>query len=181
MSSSTSPSDTFVGYGANVGSPIATMEQALPLLERELGPLVARSSFYETLALTLDGKPQSNYINAVLQFSTSLAPQVILRVLLDVERRLGRDRTSVPRWAPREIDLDLLFVGSLSEHSEFLSLPHPEIANRDFVLTPMAEIAPDFRHPKLEMTISELDRSLEMRGFQRFVLRQVRQGCCANR
>lgn len=180
MSSSTFPSDTFVGYGANVGSPVETLEHALPLLERELGTLIARSSFYETLALTLDGKPQSNYINAVLQFSTSLTPQKILQVLLDVERQLGRDRSSMPRWAPREIDLDLLFVGSLSEHSEFLTLPHPEIACRDFVLTPMAEIAPDFKHPKLDRTISELDRSLEARGFQRFVIRQVPQNSCAN-
>jgi 2-amino-4-hydroxy-6-hydroxymethyldihydropteridine diphosphokinase len=174
------PLDTFVGYGANVGSPIATLAQATPLLEQALGPLVACSSFYETLALTLDGNPQSNYINAVLRFSTTLTPQAILEVLLSVERQLGRDRSCVPRWAPREIDLDLLFVGSLSEQSPPLVLPHPEIASRDFVLTPLAEIAPTFEHPSLHTTIAELDQTLEERGFERFVVRQIARSACGN-
>jgi 2-amino-4-hydroxy-6-hydroxymethyldihydropteridine diphosphokinase len=177
---STHPLDTFVGYGANVGSPIVTLEQAIPLLERELGAIAARSSFYETLALTLDGKSQSNYINAVLRFSTPLPPARILEVLLEVERQLGRDRSCAPRWAPREIDLDLLFVGSLTEQTKALSLPHPEIAVRDFVLTPMAEIAPAFKHPQLDKTIAELERSLEARGFERFVVRQIAQTTCVN-
>lgn len=177
---STLPLDTFVGYGANVGSPIATLEQAIPLLEEKLGPVVARSSFYETLALTLDGKPQSNYINAVLRFSTPLSPKAILEVLLSVERQLGRDRSGAPRWAPREIDLDLLFVGSLTEQTPFLTLPHPEITSRDFVLTPLAELAPTFEHPVLHKTIAELEQSLEERGFERFVVHQFAHRTCVN-
>jgi len=172
--------DTFVGYGANEGSPIDTLERAIPLLERVLGPVVARSSFYETLALTLDGKPQSNYINAVLLFSTPLPPKAILEELLNIERRLGRDRSNVPRWAPREIDLDLLFVGSLTERSDFLCLPHSELTSRDFVLTPMAEVAPQFEHPLMNQRIEDLDRSLEARGFTRFVVRKIPSSACAN-
>jgi 2-amino-4-hydroxy-6-hydroxymethyldihydropteridine diphosphokinase len=176
----TPPLDTFIGYGANEGSPIDTLQRAIPLLEQALGPVIARSSFYETLALTLDGKPQSNYINSVLLFSTSLPPKTILEELLNIERRLGRDRSNVPRWAPREIDLDLLFVGSLTKQSEFLCLPHPELASRDFVLTPLSEIAPHFEHPQMNQTIEELDRSLETRGFKRFVVRKIPFPACAN-
>lgn len=165
--------DTFVGFGANIGSPLSTLERAIPLLERTLGAIVARSSLYETLALTLSGDSQSNYINAVLRFSTPLRPPSILEILLEVERQIGRDRRCTTRWAPREIDLDLLFVGDLTTHTDSISLPHPEIANRDFVLTPMAEIAPNFVHPQTGLTIAELNQSLETRGFKRFVVRQL--------
>ena len=171
------PQETYIAFGANEGDPAATLSSAIPLLEHELGRLISASHLYETRALTLDGEPQKNYINAALRFSSSLTPLEILDLLMRIELHLGRRRDSLPRWAPREIDLDLLFVGALTEQRQRLILPHPEIANRDFVLTPLEEIAPNLVHPVLGKTIKQLEQSLEERGFARFVIRRMEPGC----
>lgn len=160
----------FIGFGGNLGDPLATLQRAIPLLEAQIGPRSAISSLYETVALTIDGEAQPNYLNAVIQLVSPRQPEEILTALLDIERQLGRDRSSSTRWAPRVIDLDLLFVGDLCHDSGSLILPHPEIARRDFVLTPLAEIAPDFRHPSIEERIAALEQSLEARGFARYVV-----------
>jgi 2-amino-4-hydroxy-6-hydroxymethyldihydropteridine diphosphokinase len=128
---------------------------------------------YETKALTLDGVPQPNYLNAVLSVSTTLEPQEILQQLLAVEQLLGRDRSPQKRWEPRSIDLDLLFVGELVESSAALTLPHPEIPHRDFVLQPLEEIAPDYVHPIVKRSIASLLEDLLQQGRERFVIRKI--------
>jgi 2-amino-4-hydroxy-6-hydroxymethyldihydropteridine diphosphokinase len=163
----------FVAFGGNVGDPRATLQKAIPLVADSIGPVSMLSSLYETKALTLNSAPQSNYLNAVFAVVTKLEPSEILRGLLLIEHTLGRDRSSDKRWEPRTIDLDLLFVGDRVESSEFLTLPHPELAKRDFVLLPLAEIAPHFIHPTLQQPISALVARLKERSAEEFVLRRV--------
>lgn len=160
----------FVAFGGNEGDPAEMLRRAINLLEIPLGPLRSISRIYETRALTVDGSTQPNYLNAVLEFSSALAPAEILHSLLETERRLGRLRGDERRWAPRPIDLDLLFAGKRVESTSFLALPHPELHKRDFVLTPMCDIAPYFIHPVLKRTMAELEQTLSDRGFERFVL-----------
>jgi 2-amino-4-hydroxy-6-hydroxymethyldihydropteridine diphosphokinase len=165
--------DVYIAFGANEGNPTGTLHTAIPLLEAVLGPLTALSFLYETRALTLNGEHQPNYVNAALKFNSPLSPIEIIDLLMNVEASLGRSRDSLPRWAPRVIDLDLLFVGDLIEQRQRLILPHPEIAGRDFVLTPLSEIAASFVHPVLGKTIEQLESSLDDRGIERFVLGRI--------
>ncbi len=161
----------YVAFGANLGDPPRTLKQALPLLkERGMGELLACSSLYQTKALTLDGSVQPHYVNAVFAFQTTLSPLEVLRILLEVERALGRTRDNEARWTPRAIDLDLLFLGTRVHQDENLTLPHPELHKRDFVLVPLREIAPSFIHPVLLESIATLESTLQQRGFERFVL-----------
>ena len=156
-----------------MGDPIATLRKAIPLVTESLGPVSELSSLYETKPLTLNNTPQPNYLNAVFSVVTTLEPADILRGLLSIEQNLGRDRSLDKRWEPRTIDLDLLFVGDRVESNEFLTLPHPEIAKRDFVLRPLAEIAPNFEHPKLKQSIRALLDCLKEQSVDEFVLRQL--------
>jgi 2-amino-4-hydroxy-6-hydroxymethyldihydropteridine diphosphokinase len=160
----------FVAFGGNEGDPAEMLRRAVDLLQIPLGPLKNASSIYETRALTMDGIEQPNYLNAVFEFSSALAPSDVLRILLDTEKTLGRQRLESRRWAPRPIDLDLLFAGHRIESNGFIALPHPELHKRDFVLTPLCEIAPDFVHPVLGKTIEELESTLDSRGLERFVV-----------
>ena len=164
----------YVAFGANIGDPLSTLEQALPLLkERGLGELLSCSSLYQTKALTLDGSVQPNYVNAVFAFKTTLSPLQALQVLLEVERSLGRTRDNEARWTPRAIDLDLLFLGGSVHQDNDLTLPHPELHKRDFVLVPLREIAPSFIHPVLLESIETLESTLQQRGFERCVLAEA--------
>ena len=161
----------FIAFGGNLGDPITTLRRALPMIEEVVGPIEKLSSLYETKALTLRGEVHANYINAVLEVSTRQEPEVILSELLRIEHELGRDRSPDKRWEPRTIDLDLLFVGSKVIATPVLKLPHPEIAKRDFVVEPLAEIAGAFEHPLLGKTMSELQKELQASGAERFVIR----------
>lgn len=163
----------YVAFGGNVGVPSETFSRALPLLGERIGAISAVSSLYETKALTLDGAEQPNYINAVIELSTSRDAEEILRRLLAIERALGRDRSNERRWEPRAIDLDLLFLDDQILQTETLTLPHPEIVRRDFVLRPLAEIAPSFIHPVIGRPISEILRSAEELLLERFVLSKL--------
>jgi 2-amino-4-hydroxy-6-hydroxymethyldihydropteridine diphosphokinase len=141
------------------------------MIEEVVGPIVKLSSLYETKALTLRGEEHPNYVNAVLEVSTTSEPEGILRELLRIEHELGRDRSPDKRWEPRTIDLDLLFVGSTVLSTPSLKVPHPEMAKRDFVIEPLAEIAGDFVHPILGESLADLKAALLASGAERFVIR----------
>jgi 2-amino-4-hydroxy-6-hydroxymethyldihydropteridine diphosphokinase len=138
------------------------------MIEEVVGPIVKLSSLYETKALTLRGEEHPNYVNAVLEVSTTSEPEGILRELLRIEHELGRDRSPDKRWEPRTIDLDLLFVGSTVLSTPSLKVPHPEMAKRDFVIEPLAEIVGDFVHPILGESMTDLKAAS---GAERFVIR----------
>lgn len=145
-----SPSErVFIGLGSNIGDRAATLQSAVDrLCEREDMECVRVSSLYESRAMVLPDAPsQPPYYNAVLEVRTSLSPPDLLRVLLDTERALGRQRSPGTRWQPRSIDLDILLYGTEMISTVDLTVPHPGLPERAFVLMPLAEIAPDVRIP----------------------------------
>jgi 2-amino-4-hydroxy-6-hydroxymethyldihydropteridine diphosphokinase len=162
----------YVGFGANLGDPLATYGLAKSILEQKLGDIVAESKMYESRALTLDGSPsQTNYFNAVIAFDTDIAAGRILQILLETELVFKRKREDSVRWAPRPIDLDILFYGDSVISEEGLTVPHPELQNRDFVLCPLLDIAAEFKHPVTNDTIRALESSLNSRGCIRLIIR----------
>ena len=131
----------YVGLGSNLQSPRDQVTQALDELARlPACQLIAASSLYRSAPL---GPAQPDYINAVVALRTELAPLALLRQLQALEQQHGRVR--LERWGPRTLDLDLLLYDDLEMATEVLILPHPEMARRNFVLVPLAEIAPDLR------------------------------------
>ena len=133
-----------IGLGANLNDPAAQVEYALAELDRLPGTrLIARSSLYASAPVGYVDQP--DFINAVAQVETSLAPRALLDALLDLEHRHGRERSF--RNAPRTLDLDLLLYGQAHFHEDALTLPHPRMTARAFVLLPLHEIAPDIHIP----------------------------------
>lgn len=133
-----------IGLGANLGDPAAQLRWALARLA-QLGQLLAQSSLYRSAPMGPADQP--DYCNAVCILQVQLEPAALMRALLDVERETGRVRDR--KWGPRTLDLDLLHVEGLRLDSETLTLPHPGIAQRNFVLRPWAQIAPDLELPGL--------------------------------
>ena len=129
-----------IGLGANLDDPAAQVEYAFAELDRLPGTrLVARSPLYASAPVGYVDQP--DFINAVAQVETTLAPRALLAALLDIEHRHGRERSF--RNAPRTLDLDLLLYGAARFHEPGLALPHPRMHERAFVLRPLADIAPD--------------------------------------
>ncbi|HEX3939151.1 MAG TPA: 2-amino-4-hydroxy-6-hydroxymethyldihydropteridine diphosphokinase [Xanthobacteraceae bacterium] len=132
----------FLALGGNVGDVRATFERAIALLcDGEAVRLVARSSDYRTPPWGVTEQPP--FINAVIAVATTLPPRDLLASALKVERALGRDRETERRWGPRTLDIDLLLYGDIITDDPELTLPHPRLLERAFVLAPLAEIAPD--------------------------------------
>lgn len=155
----------WLALGANVrgcwGRPIETLSRAVAELQRCGLVVVARSAFYSTLPMGF--RPQPNYINAVLEVRGSLGPGQLLRLAKRLEREAGR-RTSW-RWGPRPLDIDILDFGGrqmgcagAQRTAGRLQLPHPGLTQRGFVLVPMAEASPDWRHPRLGRRATDLLR-----------------------
>jgi 2-amino-4-hydroxy-6-hydroxymethyldihydropteridine diphosphokinase len=132
-----------IALGANLGDRLASLRTAASMLAAHGGNL-RKSPVYETVPM---GPPQPDYLNAVVLLETSLSPEELLHELLSIEQALGRVRRE--RWGPRVIDLDLLVHGSSRMHTPALTLPHPEIPHRAFVLRPWAELAPTMEVPGL--------------------------------
>jgi 2-amino-4-hydroxy-6-hydroxymethyldihydropteridine diphosphokinase len=131
-----------VGLGANLGDRLAAMRAAV----RELGrtsAVLATSSVYETEPV---GPAQPRFLNAAALLAWQGSPEELLRVLLDVEARLGRVRSE--RWGPRVIDLDLLWAEGVVVEGEQLTVPHPRLRERAFALVPLLDVAPDARDPR---------------------------------
>jgi len=131
----------YIGLGSNLGDREATLRRALDLLGDEV---VAVSSFRETEPVGYLDQPR--FLNAAAALDTELAPRALLDRLLEVERELGRTREG-PRFGPRTIDLDLLLYGDRTIDEPGLTVPHPRLAERLFVLEPLAELDPDLDVP----------------------------------
>jgi 2-amino-4-hydroxy-6-hydroxymethyldihydropteridine diphosphokinase len=134
----------FIALGSNLQDPAAQVQRALSELGQLQGTrVVARSSFYRTAPVGYADQP--DFINAVAEVATELSPQALLQALLALELLHGRERT-FPN-APRVLDLDLLLYDDLCLQEAALTLPHPHMHERGFVLLPLAEIAPDLELP----------------------------------
>ncbi|MFK7958177.1 MAG: 2-amino-4-hydroxy-6-hydroxymethyldihydropteridine diphosphokinase [Lysobacterales bacterium] len=145
----------FVGLGGNLGNTRAVFRRALHELTRILKvPPSALSSWYRSEAW--GGQTPTPFVNAVVEYGTTLDPHHLLDVLCSVEYTLGRRRAVEKRWADRVVDLDLLAVGSREVRRPGLQVPHPRLADRRFVLLPWAEIAPDFVLPNCQMSVAGL-------------------------
>lgn len=141
-----------IGLGSNLGDSRALLQGALEALDGSEGVrLTAISPWYRTAPL---GPPQPAYLNGCALLDTSLAASDLLGLLLATEERFGRVRQE--RWGPRTLDLDLLLYGDQAIDTPTLTVPHPGLAERGFVLVPLAAIAPHWRHPLRGHTVSEL-------------------------
>lgn len=149
-------STAYIALGSNLGDREENLRTALKHLEAKGVRVVRVSTFIETEPYGVTDQP--GFINAVCQVATELPPLELLRLLLSIEQEMGRVR--LRRWGERNIDLDLLLYEDAVLESEELILPHPDMHNRDFVLLPLAELAPEVVHPKLKKTIQELKDEL---------------------
>ena len=146
----------YVGVGSNLAGPRVQVERALTALAGIPSTrMVARSPLYQTPPF--GEVPQPPFVNAAAGLLTQLSPEDLLAALRALERELGREPPR-ERWGPRLIDLDLLVVGAEKRATDTLTLPHPGIAERDFVLYPLADIAPDLDVPGLGRVAQLRDR-----------------------
>jgi 2-amino-4-hydroxy-6-hydroxymethyldihydropteridine diphosphokinase len=155
------PQDVFIGSGSNLGDRLAALCKAEELLPPDVRVLKS-SKVYETPPWGFETQPA--FLNQVLLTKTDLDPLELLNYLKGIEQKMGRKATF--RYGPRSIDLDILFYDGLIISSENLQLPHPMIVERSFVLVPMREIAPEFIHPVLGNSISELASQVDSSGIK---------------
>ncbi len=142
----------FLLLGANLGDRPATLRRAVELLQSQVGVVMKMSAFYETAPWGLTDQPA--FLNQAVSIQTRLSPLDLLKTTQAIEAQLGRERRE--KWGARLIDVDLLFYGNEIIDLPDLKIPHPFLPERRFALAPLAEIAPEFRHPGLGKTVKEL-------------------------
>ncbi len=150
----------YIGLGSNMGDRRANLDKALELLSQRVTVLEV-SSTYDTEPV--DNINQPRFLNLACKVSTRLEPIGLLTLLKGIESMMGRKQTG-PN-TPRPIDIDILFFGKLVMDTEKLTIPHPRLIERAFVLVPLADIAPDLVHPVTGKTVLEMLKSLQ-RGVQ---------------
>lgn len=154
----------YLSLGANLGDREAHLDEALRRLEQEGVRLLRRSSIYETEPQ--DFASQRWFLNLVAEVETVLFPRQLLRLALKIERQMGRKRL-VPK-GPRAIDIDLLLYGSSVIESSDLTIPHPRLTERRFVLEPLVELAPQLRHPVTRQSMAELLAGVRDQGLRKW-------------
>ena len=150
----------YIGLGSNEGDRFKNLQRALQLLSKDPRIEVEKvSSIYETEPLGYTN--QNKFLNAVCEVSTSISPCLLLDLLKNIEKKMGRKKTF--KWGPRNIDLDILLFDALVIDVNGLHIPHKELDKRKFVLLPLCEIAPDVVHPVLKKSIKKLLLNLNKR------------------
>jgi 2-amino-4-hydroxy-6-hydroxymethyldihydropteridine diphosphokinase len=156
----------YVGLGSNLGDRAAHLLLGLSALSRlPKTHLLRLSPVYETEPV---GPPQPPYLNMVAELETELSPKGLLAEMLRIEKALGRERRE--RWGPRTLDLDLLLYGDLVLEEAGLSVPHPRLHERVFVLVPLLDLLPEGRHPLLGQSFAELLASFDASSVRPLVL-----------
>ena len=159
---SATPVTAYIALGANLGDRATTIEAARAALDQAIGVRTVRcSALVETEAIGQPG--QDPYLNGVTEIRTTLPPRDLLNLLLEIERSHGRVRHETDeRWGPRTLDLDLILYGHLVLDEPGLTVPHPRMHERRFVLGPLASIAPGAVHPILNATAQQLLAQLNL-------------------
>ena len=138
--------------GSNIGDSAEMLNTAVDHIRASVGKVINSSSVYQTKAWGIEDQP--DFLNQVLEVDTHLKPHALLKQILQIEKDMGRIRYQ--KWGMRIIDIDILYYGNEILNNDDLKIPHPENQYRNFVLAPMAEIAPDFVHPALRLSQVEL-------------------------
>ncbi len=151
--------DIYLALGSNLGDKKKNIDLAIAQIELHIGQVTSLSSLYETLPVGFDS--ENSFLNAACRVSTRLQPLEVLESTQLIEKELGRKSKSVNEtYSDRIIDIDLLLFDNEIIEYPHLVIPHPHLHERDFVLTPLVEIAPDVYHPIFKVTISELKNKL---------------------
>lgn len=143
----------FLHTGSNLGDRHQHLLNANRFIVEEIGEIINASNIYNTKAWGITDQP--DFLNQALELQTHLSPQDVLERILAIEKKMGRQREI--KWGQRLIDIDILFYDDLIIDTPNLTIPHPYLHYRNFVLKPLVEIAPDFKHPLLEKTVMELN------------------------
>ena len=141
----------YLGLGSNLGNREVFISKALTELSKKM-QILQNSKIIETKPYGNVNQP--DFLNCVIKIETELKPDELLKICTEIENKLGRKRTQ--KWASRTIDIDILFYGTETFQSDKLTIPHPEIQKRKFVLKSLNEICPDLMHPVLNMKISQI-------------------------
>lgn len=142
----------FLLIGGNIGDRLHNLNQAITGLSAACGPVIQQSAVYETAAW--GNTDQAAFLNQALVLSTSLTAPELISTILSIEEEMGRRR--LEKFGPRVIDIDILFFNDEIMNEPNLTIPHPQLQNRRFVLVPLHEIAPALVHPVLHKTIEQL-------------------------
>ena len=141
---------TYLSIGSNKGDSLQNLQSSVDLIAINIGSIIKVSSVYKTASW---GFKADDFLNICLQITTNLQPEILLEKLLDIEQQLGRIRSKSKKYQSRTIDIDILFFDDEIIFSKALIVPHKDMLNRKFVMVPLAEIAPNFRHPITKKTI----------------------------
>lgn len=161
MGNRTEGTVVYIGLGSNLGDRLAHLRNAVNAV-KHLGDSIAVSSLYESEPFGVGDDQQPMYLNMVLSIRTDLAPQHLLSELLKIELLNGRVRHR--RYESRTLDLDILMYGNEVMNNPELVIPHPRMHERAFVMLPLAEIAPDSKHPIMGLTMSRISEGLADQG-----------------
>ena len=148
----------YLGLGSNLGQKEEFLRRAMEEIEKQIGLITARSAFYISEPWGFDSP--NSFINACVAVNTPLSPQECIHLISEIERGLGRIKTKSEGYKDRRIDIDILFYDQLVIQEENLTIPHPMLHQRSFVLNPLSAIAPDLLHPVFNKTVESLLKEL---------------------
>ena len=149
---------TYLGLGSNMGDRFSQIQAAIDALFSRVGPISKISPVYSSPAMGFEG---DEFLNCAVEIQTRMSPSRLIRELLQIEKGMGRHRSNTMEYASRPIDIDVLFYNDKVIERKYLSVPHPRLHQRSFVLQPLCDIAPDRIHPKLKKPLSELLEALD--------------------
>lgn len=148
----------YIGLGSNIGNRFALLQEAVDCIDSRIGTILSVSKVYETPAWGFESEA---FLNACIKIETKYTAFEVLEALLSIENKLGRDRNPREGYQARPIDLDILLFKNDVISQKYLQLPHPRMELRQFVLTPLADIAASIVHPQLQKSIEELQQICE--------------------